>query len=123
VRNFAALVVVLGVSSFTMILPNWQPWPFDHLGPNGDFFFVALLSGTTGLVASIIGKLNGAIWYPVWLLGISTTHKIVDPPDPEAFIGFVLHAVIASPMVPVGFVTSFSKSRWKALRTRIDRLR
>jgi hypothetical protein len=110
-RNFAALAIVLSVSAIIMHV-KWPSWA-KYLGWDYDLIFVALCAGTTGLIASLIGDVNGTVWYPVWLLGIFVSHAIIDPPDPEWGIGICYHAYTAAPLLLIGFFTSLVKKKMR----------
>jgi hypothetical protein len=108
-RNFIAMSIVLCVSALIMHV-EWPAW-ICNLGTNGDLYFVALCAGGTGLIAAMIGTVNVAIWFPIWLLGVFISHTIIDPPDPEWMLGLAIHAVVAFPILLIGFFTKFIKKK------------
>ena len=82
-RNFAALIVVVGGAALVMF-GHWD----QTVGMN-DLLFTALCAGATGAIASLVGRVNGTVWYAIWLLGIAVFDEINNNPkgDPEFVFG------------------------------------
>lgn len=110
IRNSVAIVIVLVVSGTIMHVP----WPkfFSDLGMADDPIIIALCAGMTGGVAAMIGNWSSSIWYLAWLLGISGSHMILDPPDPQWQDGLILHALMASPILLSCLITNWIKQYW-----------
>jgi hypothetical protein len=118
-RNLAALAVTLGGAAFIMLAP-WRGWVKPSLlwmGWDYDEWFALLFAASVGFVASVIGKYNGAVWYIPWLIGIGSSDQFTNPQgDPEFCLGMAIWARLSFPMVPVGFLTSVMKKRFRARR-------
>ena len=106
-RNIAALIVTLAGAAVIAFVC----WPNNV----DNVEYVAIVASTTGLVASLLGAVNGSVWYVVWLLGIMSFFgiRIWPETDPEWGIGLALHGMNAVPMIPIGILVSYLKKRLK----------
>jgi hypothetical protein len=104
-RNIAAFIVTL-LGAATIMFVRW---------PNAinDVLYVTLVASLTGLIASIIGKANGFIWFIAWMAALMPFNVINNWPvgDPEWGLGLCIHSMFAFPIIPIGYLVRYIKIR------------